>query len=531
MGVKRIMETFFAGMQDQSMSGFGGRIVNTPMGPFRWNDTMQLWENVNNGMVMNNISFQDSMMMMDYASYDGGSAPITSVTPFTPGNTSYILYVNFAGATLGTQFSFLRTGSASYLDSSGLVKTVSGNTPRFNVWSQAPQGLVIEQSRTNYLRYNDGFSVSPSQANGGWALTNCTRTVDGTVYAPDGNTGACYPIYLRAPVAVPFAWISSTVSTSGVTANDFYTGSVWLRARTATSGTINIVGTSGPNQITIPCDLRIISGPGSIEASPTLSEPHWKGVVGLSTSEWTRIEWTPQTRLTATNWSNIVFRVAINYYKGAAYGNAQVGTGDSIYIWGAQYERGNCASSFISAPSLTTVTRNADNVFQQTGLTSWFSGASGTFALEFNTQTDLSGTSLNRQLLLATSSLSNKTLFVGYTGGTQNLIFGSQTKTVIIPGLKTSNKLAFSYTRGTDAGITASLNGGLTYFTIGNISSLGTGAYGDWLTIGCCGSDDGSLNPGDINTSSFTRHMNGTISSFKYWNKVLSSSDLQAETD
>lgn len=82
MGVKRIMETFFSGMHDQSMSGFGGRIVNTPMGPFRWNDTMQLWENVNNGMVMNNISFQDSMFMIDYSSTLGGGGGEDQISIF-----------------------------------------------------------------------------------------------------------------------------------------------------------------------------------------------------------------------------------------------------------------------------------------------------------------------------------------------------------------------------------------------------------------------------------------------------------------
>ena len=135
MGVKRIMETFFAGMQDQSMSGFGGRIVNTPMGPFRWNDGMQLWENVNNGMVMNNISFQDSMMLMDYAAYDGGSAPITAVTPFTPGNTSYILYVNFAGSTLVHSVGGCASSTAiapipSYLPDSRLKKNSAPFTCR-----------------------------------------------------------------------------------------------------------------------------------------------------------------------------------------------------------------------------------------------------------------------------------------------------------------------------------------------------------------------------------------------------------------
>ena len=121
MGVKRIMETFFAGMQDQSMSGFGGRIVNTPMGPFRWNDTMQLWENVNNGMVMNNISFQDSMMMMDYASYDGGSTSITTAGINVP---NPFLDINFAGATLGSIFTVTRNSPSYEIDTFNVLTQI-----------------------------------------------------------------------------------------------------------------------------------------------------------------------------------------------------------------------------------------------------------------------------------------------------------------------------------------------------------------------------------------------------------------------
>lgn len=71
MGVKKSMDTFFAGLSEQTTTGYGSRIVSTPMGPFKWNDQQQLWENVNNGMVMNNISFQD-MFIMDYDTVGSG---------------------------------------------------------------------------------------------------------------------------------------------------------------------------------------------------------------------------------------------------------------------------------------------------------------------------------------------------------------------------------------------------------------------------------------------------------------------------
>lgn len=64
------MKTFFEGMENQFIGGYGPKLVTTPMGPFRWDDNRQLWENVNNGMVLNNISFQD-MMFMGYESTSG----------------------------------------------------------------------------------------------------------------------------------------------------------------------------------------------------------------------------------------------------------------------------------------------------------------------------------------------------------------------------------------------------------------------------------------------------------------------------
>ena len=73
MSERKTMKTFFAAMNEQiGMGGYGSKIKSTPMGPFKWNDLMQLWENVNNGMVMSNVSLQD-MMAMDYGTSSGDS--------------------------------------------------------------------------------------------------------------------------------------------------------------------------------------------------------------------------------------------------------------------------------------------------------------------------------------------------------------------------------------------------------------------------------------------------------------------------
>ena len=60
------MKNFFAAMGAQMMGGYGAKTISTPMGPFQWDDNLQVWVNINNGMQMNNIAFQDAMAMVDY---------------------------------------------------------------------------------------------------------------------------------------------------------------------------------------------------------------------------------------------------------------------------------------------------------------------------------------------------------------------------------------------------------------------------------------------------------------------------------
>jgi hypothetical protein len=81
MSARKTMKTFFAAMNEQvGMGGYGSKIKSTPMGPFRWNDLIQLWENVNNGMVMNNVSFQD-MFMMGYDADSGDNGTSANFNP------------------------------------------------------------------------------------------------------------------------------------------------------------------------------------------------------------------------------------------------------------------------------------------------------------------------------------------------------------------------------------------------------------------------------------------------------------------
>ena len=63
MGVGKSMKIFMEGMQNSMMSsGYTGKIVNTQMGPFAWDEATNSWVNQNNGFSLPNISLQDLMM-------------------------------------------------------------------------------------------------------------------------------------------------------------------------------------------------------------------------------------------------------------------------------------------------------------------------------------------------------------------------------------------------------------------------------------------------------------------------------------
>lgn len=95
------MKNFFAAMGAQMMGGYGAKTISTPMGPFQWDDNLQVWVNINNGMQMNNIAFQDAMAMVDYntaagdesqfvCSYNVGTGvEIVSNINVTNNNTTY----------------------------------------------------------------------------------------------------------------------------------------------------------------------------------------------------------------------------------------------------------------------------------------------------------------------------------------------------------------------------------------------------------------------------------------------------------
>ena len=210
MGVGKSMKTFISAMTEQTgMGGYGGKIKSTPMGPFRWNDLTQLWENVNNGMVMNNISFQD-MFMMDYDTIGGGEVVDTSESVYEWGFIDWVPGVNNV-----TNFSSDTGGQASNLANvitfKNLPQVLSiGLTASYNLTGATSDKLykfvVNKNSTLLNIPPTTGFTV------GNGDTLKIAATTPFTAGWTNGNSGFIYVQDLTRGITldgIPFAFTPS----------------------------------------------------------------------------------------------------------------------------------------------------------------------------------------------------------------------------------------------------------------------------------------------------------------------------------
>ena len=239
------------------------------------------------------------------------------------------LSLNFARSkTLDPRITFTRTSSGTRTNETGLVEVVPANSPRFD-HSYDPVsgtvrslGLLVEESRTNLIRYSIISNVV------GWSISGSTVTNNATT-APDGTNTA-------ARIQVDPGGYVADLSIS-VTAGQTYTFSFWVKS---VSGS----GTWGINW------FENITG-------------HNRTTVNV-TEEWERVSIT----FTPT-------QSQINVYVSDDRDN--LATISDAYVWGAQLEQGSFKTSLIPTEG-STVTRTADNVSMVgENFSSWYNPSEG----------------------------------------------------------------------------------------------------------------------------------------------------------
>ena len=158
------------------------------------------------------------------------------------------LDLNFAATkTLDPRITYSRTGSASYINEFGKVVLVGANTPRFDhdPITRESKGLLIEEERTNFMKYSDEFAIDHGQTGGNWDAIGgedkWTRVSDTTETKDPAGTYHASKLTHNSGNVLRGYWYSGAAD--GAVSKTF---SVYLKRATtdATTVTIDIGDTS-----------------------------------------------------------------------------------------------------------------------------------------------------------------------------------------------------------------------------------------------------------------------------------------------
>ena len=258
-------------------------------------------------------------------------------------------------------FDFSRSGSATRINSQGLIETVGNGVSRLNypmidgVVSGCPHH-ILEPQRTNLIQYSEDFS------NSAWNKDNTTITSN-QVISPDGTLSADLLTandgsHINAYTGIP---------TSN---NNYYSYSVFLK-----KGNTNII-------------------------QPYIFE------VGIGFKTISTINFDNETATTTVGnislekYSNDWFKVSITLDLTSAYGftfgiftESTLGI-KTVYAWGAQLEQGSYSTSYIPTNG-STVTRSSETA-NGSGDAATFNSEQGVLMWEGSTLDDSTSGSVRR---------------------------------------------------------------------------------------------------------------------------------------
>lgn len=419
------------------------------------------------------------------------------------------LSLDFTTGVLDPLLTFTRASSGTFINASGLVATASNNVARFDhdPTTRAPRGLLIEGSANNLCQQGQycwgagstftwlrSATIHINSVNG-TAGANAVARIDG----PDNGTLTGTSIFKDSGATFVRSNIDATV-----TASTQYTYSMWVRAGTGGTTYFRIAPFNGGSALTT---VGACSDPnvGIDNASGFGTR-----FSNLPTDRWVRV-WVVFTTAAAQTTATLTI-----------YPNLDTTAASTNYIWGAQLELGNGASSVILTGA-STGSRAYDHCYA-TGadFTSWFSVGAGTMVvvsdnIKNNTQNlaaNISDDSTSNYVRMGFKvGVSSNEYLLTTVGGPSS--FQGALDSGYAPSLNTVYRMAYAWDTN-NFGIVA--NGGAVV-----TDSSGTVAGAGVLTRLVVGGDFVAV-PNDINFK------NGHIRSLKYWPTRLSNAQLQSLT-
>lgn len=367
---------------------------------------------------------------------------------------------NFLGASsLPVGLSASGGTNGTYFNSSGVL--TAGSSPRFdyNASTLGSLGLLVEESRTNLLTTSTNLS--------GWSTSGLTISTGATT-SPDGTVDAGKLVASTAGSIL--AYKSATVSNSTA-----YTFSCCLKQSNARYGfiafndSVGDVGVSFDFQAGTVGSTFTASGGGTLLSAATIQN------LG---NGW----WRVSISKTSTSTSLVPFvGPCDNASTTSGRPNYSAGSGNGIYVFGAQLEAGTFATSYIPTTS-TSVQRTADVLtFSGVPLTA-LQGASGSVIIQLLDENSTNPAAI-KNIIAGTNSIlyHDTTGKVGTTNGTNILLTGSAatwssaTRVGLAWGPSARAIAATGISNATDAN--SASNGGTIYLG----SSNGSSAENAWF--------------------------------------------------
>jgi len=395
--------------------------------------------------------------------------------------------LDFLSGSLDSRVTFTRASTATFVGSNGFIQTAAINDPRFdyNPVTLAAKGLLVEEQRTNSVKYSDQFDNAL-----GWSVFNATVNANVAV-SPDGSTNGDAIVE------------NTTNGNHGVqqfisyTSGTAYTLSFYVKA-----GTRSWCGMTLPSAAFTgsPSSYYNLSGAGTLGTAA--GSPTARSITAVGNG-WYRI--TITATATATAGGNTLIRSASADNTGFYVG---VNGAEAIYLYGAQLEAGAFSTSYI--PTVTIAVLRSPDIATMTGtnFSSWYNASAGTFVSQFTTST-ISGT---RTILDANDNTANESIRL-------RTVTADPTFTVTDGGVDQANIDA-----GTVAASTAYKMAGA--YTLNDFAtSIGGGA----VAVDTSGTIP-TVNQLQIGNSSAGNILNGCIGSITYYSARLSNAQLQVLT-
>ena len=338
---------------------------------------------------MSNL-LKDASILLTPTAYDNGS--MLSIKP-TNGDGD---------------FTFSRNGDASRVNSSGNIVIEGANLPRIN-YENGCGSWLLEPESTNIIPYSTDFSTWAFGSDG--FPNNMTR-VDGQS-SPDGGTNSS--LYTRNSGTNGFFGYGNSTVVLGNT----YTYSIFIKKGTSSTFQISNVANSPQSKVTY-----------NIDTDTFTQEVNASGKSFNYGNDWYRLSMTYEHTNTSITFSQI---------------RNILGDGESMYVFGAQFEEQSFATSYIPTQGASS-TRLRD-IATGSGNSTLINSTEGTLYAEIAALAD-DGT--NRAISINNGSLTDY-LFFRYKNNNQfQIIFRSGNNNIVNEIFTLSNnldfnKIAFSY--------------------------------------------------------------------------------------